>query len=362
MRTFGYILLVGCTFLLCHSSCRQARIEENATAFSMTDTMMKICRFSEVRVEPVKSELRLFGKINADNSRLAQVYPVVGGNVISIRVELGDYVEQGQVLAELRSQDVALFEKELLDAKSDVALAEKNLNVKQELFLAKLNSESELNAARKELEKANAELVRIKEVYSIYQLKGGSVFQITAPISGFIVSKNINQNEQLRSDNASSIFSIAQIDVVWMMANVNESDVSKVKTGYDAEIKTVSYPDTIFSGKIDRIFNVIDPETKAMKVLVKIPNPARLLKPEMSATMTVKFEEGKALPAIPSSAVIFDKNKNWVMIFKDRNNIETRQVEVYRQTGTTSYIQSGIKPGEKVISGNGLLIYDALND
>ncbi len=328
----------------------------------MSDSMLKICKFTEVQLEPVKNELRLFGKINADNNRIAQVYPVVGGNVININVELGDYVEQGQVLAELRSQDVAMFEKELLDAQSDFALAQKNLHVKQELFSAKLSSESELSAAKKELEKANAELKRIQEVYSIYQLKKGSLFSITAPISGYIITKNINRNEQLRSDNASAIFSIAQIDVVWMMANVNESDISKIQTGYEADVKTVSYPDTLFKGKIDRIFNVIDPETRAMKVLVKIPNKTSMLKPEMSATMTVKYEEDEFMCTVPSSAVIFDKNKNWVMIFKDRNNIETRLVDVYRQTGNTTYLRTGVKPGEKVFSTNGLLIYDALND
>ena len=68
------------------------------------------------------------------------------------------------------------------------------------------------------------------------------------------------------------------------------------------------------------------------------------------------------MTAIPASAVIFDKNKNFVMIFKDKYNIETRTVEVYRQNGETAYISSGLKPGEKVVSKNQLFLYDALND
>jgi len=66
--------------------------------------------------------------------------------------------------------------------------------------------------------------------------------------------------------------------------------------------------------------------------------------------------------ALPSSAIIFDKSKNWVMVYKDRSNIETRPVEVYNQFGDTTYIRHGLKEGETVISKNQLLIYDALND
>jgi cobalt-zinc-cadmium efflux system membrane fusion protein len=82
----------------------------------------------------------------------------------------------------------------------------------------------------------------------------------------------------------------------------------------------------------------------------------------MNATITLKYSENKKLIEIPSSSVIFDKSKNWVMVFKDRNNIETRPVEVYRQLGDITYLLSGLEPGERVISKNGLMIYDALND
>ena len=65
---------------------------------------------------------------------------------------------------------------------------------------------------------------------------------------------------------------------------------------------------------------------------------------------------------VPSSALIFDKSKYWIMVFKDKHNIETRPVEVYRQLNGNTYIQSGLGEGETIISKNGLLIYDALND
>ena len=127
-------------------------------------------------------------------------------------------------------------------------------------------------------------------------------------------------------------------------------------------MSTLSYPDKKFFGKVDKIFNIIDLETKAMKVRIKLPNNEYLLKPEMRATIQLSYNDSLSMIAIPSKAVIFDKSKSFVMIFKDRNNIETRQIEVFRQVGDTTFVSVGLKAGEKVITENQLLIYDALND
>ncbi len=343
-------------------ACTKNEFKEMQVAFYMSDKMMELCEFAEVKIEPVRSELKLFGKIAADNNRMAHVYPVVGGSVLKINVELGDYVQQGQVLAVVRSSEVADLQKQRLEAQLNIALAEKNLQVIKDLYEGKLASDKDLISAQKELEKARAELARINEVYSIYGLKAGSIYNITAPMSGFIVQKDINQNELLRSDKSDVLFTIAQIDEIWVLGNVNESNIARVKVGTKALVNTISYPDKTFEGRVDKIFNAIDPETKAMKVLVKIKNNDLLLKPEMSATITLLIDENAEMPAIPASALIFDKNKTWVMVFKDRNNIETRQVEVYRQMSAIAYITKGLQAGEKVISKEALFIYDALND
>ncbi|QEC69417.1 efflux RND transporter periplasmic adaptor subunit [Panacibacter ginsenosidivorans] len=330
--------------------------------FTLTDTMMAHTQFAKATIQNVKSELKLYGKVTADNSKMSQVYPVVGGNVIKVNAELGDYVKQGQTLAVIRSSEVAGYENERMDANSDVALAEKNLQVAKDLFAGKLNSEKDVVAAEKELEKAKAAQQRINEVYNIYSLKDGAQYNVTAPISGFVIDKNITQNELLNSNNISNLFSIAQINEVWVLANVNESDIAAITQGMDASIKTISYPDRVFTGKVDRIFNILDPETKAMKVRIRIPNDDLALKPEMSATVTLQYNENKKLVSIPSSAVIFDKSKNWVLIYKDKSHIETRQVDVYKQVGDTTYIVNGLNENETVITQNQMLIYDALND
>lgn len=360
MKNNTIILFAVLIFL---GSCSKDKKEnDQVNAFRLSDTMLSKCEFYLADEKEVKNELRLFGKIQADNNKEAHVYSIVGGNVTKINVELGDYVKKGQVLAVIRSGEVAAYERDRLDAYGNVAVAEKNLQVAKDLFKGKLSSEKEVIATQRELEKQQAELSRINEIFNIYNLKNGSLYNITASISGFIIQKDININEQIRADKSDILFSIAEINEVWAMANVNESDIPLVKVGFNASVATLSYPDNIYKGKIDKIFTEIDPDSKAMKVRVRIPNDNYKLKPEMNATVTVSYSENEKMIAVPSSSVIFDKSKNWVLIFKNRANIETRLVEVYRQLGDITYINQGLAKGEKVISKNGMLIYDALND
>lgn len=357
-------LIIGITVVaLAISSCKKT--EESpviSTTFVLSDEMLKTTTTATALTEPVKNELSFYGKITADNNKSIDVYPLVGGNVMKVNVELGDYVKKGQVLATIKSTDIADFEKQMIDAKSDLLVAKNNLKVSQELFDGKLKSESDVLQAKLEVNKAQSQLNRVQEIYTIYKIKPGSLYEVTAPISGFVIQKSINQDMLLRNDRSENIFDIAEISEVWAIANVNEVDINKVKLGIDADVSILSYPDRIFKGKVDKIFNIINPETKAMNARVKLKNTDFLLKPDMNATIKLSFNENQSLIAVPSKAIIFDKSKNFVMIFKNRNSIETRPVEIFRQVGETTYISRGLEENEKVITNNQLFIYDALNN
>lgn len=362
MRNFliALIIISGTCMLSCKSHTENTN--PDSKTFVLSDTMLKTTTFAKAVVEPLKNELDFYGKITADNNKLIEIYPVVGGSVTKVYVELGDYVQKGQLLATIRSTEVAGFEKELNDAQSDVVVAKNNLKEAQEMFEGKLNTEREVLTAKSELEKSESQLNRIQETYKIYSLKPNSVYEVRSPISGFILQKVINEDMLLRNDHTNNIFDVAQIDEVWAIANVSEADIQQIDLGFDAEVSTFSYPGRVFNGKIDKIFNIIDPDTKSMQVRIKLKNPDFLLKPEMKATVKISNTLKEKMLSVPSSAIIFDKSRNFVMIYKDRFNIETRKVEVYRQVGDLTYISSGLKEGENVITHNQLLIYDALND
>jgi RND family efflux transporter, MFP subunit len=361
-KIFGINCL--CAIVLMVTSCNESNVADlpEQKAFVLSETMMKMINLDTVIESQVQGVLNLNGKIVADENRLVEIFPIVGGNVISISVELGDYVKKGQTLGVIRSGEVAEYDRQLKDAQSDVAVAQKNLEVKKDLLASKLISEREMVEANKELEKAEAGLKRIQETFSIYGFNTNSEYHLKSPINGFVINKKINRDMTLPSGHDESVFTIAELNEVWAIANVYESDISKIKPGMDVVISTLSYPGEEIRGKIDKIFNVLDTDTKTMKVRMKIHNEDLKLKPEMIATTRVLFNEAKVLPSVPASAIIFDRSRQFVMVFSDRYNIETREVEVYKSSADRAWISSGLNPGEIVISKHQLFIYDALND
>ena len=356
----AYILFIVLVMSAC--SGKEDEKSEEQKAFVLSDTMQKSIHLDTIQNTDVKGILNLNGKIVADESRMVEIFPIVGGIVLNVNAELGDYVKKNQTLGVIRSSEVAEFDRQLIDAQSDVLVAQKNLSVKEDLFNSKLASEREIVGAQKELEKAEAGLKRVRETFSIYGFNSNAEYHLKSPINGFVINKKINRDMTLPEGHDESVFSIAELSEVWVVANVYESDIARIAEGMEVRVSTLSYPGDPLNGKIDKIFNVLDPDTKTMKVRIRIKNDDFKLKPEMLATVTALYNESKILPSVPSSAIIFDNSRQFVMIYKDRYNIETREVEVYKTTGETSWISSGVKPGEIVIGKNQLFIYDALND
>lgn len=336
--------------------------EKKPEGFVISDTMMKRLKIDRVKDCVVLNEMRLNGKVMADEEKVIKIYPLAGGIVTEVGVELGDYVEQGKVLAVIKSSEVADFEKQLNEADANLQIAQKSADATADLYKSKLASEKEYLTSQRELEKAKGEKSRMEEIFKIYNIGKNSEYIIKAPIAGYIIDKKINRDMKIRSDMQETIFTISQLSDVWVVANVYESDISKIKLGYDANITTLSYPDKVLKGKVDKIFTVLDPESKVMKIRVKLDNTENLLKPEMFAYVTVSSSEDKSFPCILSRAVIFDKSKNFVMIYHDPSHIETREIEIYKTASGTTYIKHGLLEGEQVISQGHMLIYDQLND
>ena len=336
---------------------------DTAEKFCLTDTLKQKIVIDTVKNETVRNVISLSGKIEANEDKWIKVFPVVGGIVTEMKVELGDYVSKGQVLAVIRSSEIADYQGQLVSATSAVKITEKSLAAAKDMFSSGLATEKDVIAAETDLEKAKADLKRMEQTNSIYGSKGEAIQTITAPMSGYIIEKNVTDKMQFRVDGALPFFIIANLEEVWVMANVFESDIARIKTGYDADIKVIAYQDKVFTGKIDRIFSMLDPQSRVMKVRIRIPNKDNLLKPEMFAQINIKYDDGSVqMPAIPAQAIIFDKNKNFVMIYKDNCDIETREIEIQETIGNTAYIKSGLQPGEKLVSKYQLLVYDALND
>ncbi len=354
------LAVIFINIIACHSKIP----EEKAKApYCLTDTLQKNTVIDTVKLQTVKNIITLSGKIEANEDKWVKVYPVVGGIVDQMKVQLGDYVTRGQTLAIIRSGEIADYQNQLTSSQSSVRNAEKSLTASRELFRSGLATERDTMNARTDLDKASSDLKKMEQTTSIFGVRNNAIQVITAPISGYVIEKNVTDKMQYKPDAAQPFFVIANLEEVWVMASVFETDIAKIKTGYDAEVNVIAYKDKTFTGKVDRIFSILDPQSRVMKVRVRIQNKDNLLKPEMFAQITIRYNDNTTrMPAIPSEAIIFDKNKNFVMVYKDNCNIETREIEIYEVAGKTTYIKSGLQLGEKVISKYQLLVYDALND
>ncbi|MEP7143709.1 MAG: efflux RND transporter periplasmic adaptor subunit, partial [Ferruginibacter sp.] len=159
-----------------------------------------------------------------------------------------------------------------------------------------------------------------------------------------------------------NLFTVGNISDVWVWANVYETDISKVKVGYAAKVTTLAYPDSVFTGVIDEVSNILDPVTKVMKIRVKLPNEKQSLKPEMFANIVITNKEGSKSIEVAAKAIISEYGKNYVIIYKSKCELSVQEVELLKSVGDKVYIKTGLKEGDQVISQNQVLLFKALTE
>ncbi|TAL61529.1 MAG: efflux RND transporter periplasmic adaptor subunit [Bacteroidetes bacterium] len=357
-KVFLIILLIP---FLAHCSLKRNNESKNIDPqFCIPDSLMNQVKLDTVSLKPVFSEMRLIGKITFDQEKVVRIYPLVSGNVAEVRVTLGSFVKKGDVLAVIRSSEMASAENDLVTAKSNLSVAEKNYASASDMSKSGILSDKEYTTFQKELDKAQSDLKRASTVLSIYG-NSSNDYVITSPISGYIVEKFVNANMQIRSDNSTNLFTISDLSKVWALADVYESDIAQIKNDEQVDVTTISYPGKKFTGKIDKIYNFLDPDSKTMKVQILLDNKDYLLKPEMFISAIVKQKSDSIMLALPASSVIFDRNQYWVIVFKEKCNIQARKLDIATSNSVDTYVRSGVNAGDKVITNRQLIIYNAMN-
>lgn len=356
------ILCIGALCSLLFISCSDEKQEEKNTRVVFTTEQLQGIEYSASEIRQVMGEITLNGKVVPDENNLVNVYPMIGGKVTDVNFEIGDLVDLKKPLIILNSGEAREFEKELLAAQDEFELAQKNYEIQIELNKSKFSSARELAYAKKDMEIAKAELSRLKEVYNVYSITDGGKYVIKSPVAGFILEKKVGPHMQIRSDANDYLFSVARLDEIFIAFDIYEKDISKIKTGQSITIHPLSMPDSTIVGTIKRIENVIDPVTRTVKARVFLKNPGYRLKPQMFCTGKLLHKTNEEMVSVDKKALIFDKNKYFVMVYQSNKNIETRQVEVYSSNDQYAYISSGLSAGEKVITQKQLYLYDALND
>lgn len=264
-----------------------------------------------VDLQDVDDTLRVSGRVTFDDSRVTHVYSPVSGRITRIEAQLGQAVKRGQVLAVVESPDIGTASSDMGKATADLIAAEHDFARQKELAGAHAASQRDLEQSEDAYRKARAELDRAKAKLRL--LRTGSYDAVTqtytlrAEIDGEVIARNVSPGVEVQGQygqgSAAELFTVGQIDRVWVVADIYEMDVARVKLGNRAIVRVVAQPGRAFEGKVDWVSGVLDPQTRTAKVRCTFENSDRALKPEMYATVQISVEERKAL-AIPRSAVV----------------------------------------------------------
>ncbi len=359
-------LLIISFLIICLPQCRQKEKQapvKNTPVIS--DSLARIITIDTVKNENIEDILSLSGEVSYDDNKVVKIFPNASGQVVQVNVSLGDRVRRGQTLAIIKSADVAGDYADLKTQLSDADIAEKEFKNEEQLYKNGIASEKEYKQAQVEYDKAKNEVRKAQTQIAINgggKTSAGGSYIISAPTDGFVVEKNINAGSFLRNDNSQNLFTISNMQDVWVLANVFETDIPKIAPGQPAEVTTLAYPNKIFYGRVDQENSVLDPMSKAMKIKIVLPNPGMLLKPQMFTTVILaKAEEQKALE-IPSDAIISDGGKSYVVVYKDNYHVGVQEVVPLKIAGRKTYIAEGLREGDKIISKNQILLYNSLSE
>ena len=357
-------LVLIITIALISQGCNKTNQTADAdnSKYVLADSLVKTLKLDTVQQCQITNTITLTGKVSFNDDHVVKIYPMVSGIIRDIKVMLGDYVHKGQILGVVKSSEMAGLSNDLVNAGSNLRVAKKNLEATQDMFKSGLASQKELLVAETNLEQAQSELNRVKRVLNINGGNTNGEYIIRTPISGFVVEKFASNDMSIRSDNNTNLFTISDLKNVWVIANVYESNISSIHLNDEVVVSTLSYPDKVFKGKVDKIMNVLDPTNKVMKVRIVLPNPGYILKPEMFANVKVTNDSKNSSLCVPSSAVVFDHSQNYVMIYHSKSDIKIIPVEVINSVSDKSFISGNVKTGEKIIASQSILIYDALNN
>lgn len=312
----------------------------------------------------------LSGKVTYDDLLVSHELSPVTGRVVRIDAQPGQRVKKGTPLAVIESPDVGTAFSDLAKAHADLEAADRDYKRQKELFDAHAASQKDYEQSLDNYQKAKAELLRAQKKAALLSKGGGAdsvtqEYTLRAHIDGEVVARNVSPGMEVQGQysqgSALELFTIGELDHVWVIGDAYEMDLGRIKKGAHATVRVVTYPNRIFEGTVDYVAGQLDPTTRTAKVRCTIANPDRDLKPEMYATVAISVAERKAL-AIPRSAMLRlgDQTVVFVQMGTAPNGLirfERRPVAVEEDEGGDYLpVTHGLERGEKIVTQGAILL------
>ncbi len=319
-----------------------------------------------------------------DEDRTTRIYSPYAGRVKRLLAAPGDVVEQGQQIFIIDATDSVETQKDFVSAIADLnkARSQVNLTTIAERRVANLIKDKAM--AQKDWDEAQANLVAaqndlrsaevaIQAVRNRLRLIGKTdeeidTFEKTgvispdapvySPLAGTILQRRIGPGQYVDAgaSDAEPIYRVGDISKVWLLAYVRESDASQVKLGQKIQFTVLTHPGRVFEDRINYVASSFDTETRRLVVRAAIDNSDGQLRPEMFANVDIAIDEGAPTPAVPRNAIVYEGDTARVWIARADGAVELRYVKTGLTSGSMVQVLSGLKPGEKVVTGGSLFI------
>jgi len=344
----------------------------------------------QLQVSPVKKDfisdtLQTTGKVQAISNLMGHTYCPVPGLASTVLVSIGQHVQQGQLLAWIRSDQIGQLETDFLQnylqnkadmyqANVQLALSKATYNRESELFADKVSARADMETAKAQYDKdlAGLQALKIKQQalitslqsrLSLYGAPAGTALKLAyqnriypyialrSPRSGILIRRTVNPGELV--DSSKELFTIADLSSVWLVGDIYERDLESVHLKQEVQVKLDSIPNRTFDGQVSFIDTMLDPQARTLEIHSEVHNDNLLLKPNMFARVAIQLGKKEAL-TIPSSAVQRNGDNNYVYIPVGAHTYEEREVSTGIKVGPSIQITGGLNPGEQVVTHGSL--------
>lgn len=320
---------------------------------------------STSQINPV---VTLAGKIAYGEDRYSRISSPLQGRVLEVRVKLGDRVKAGDVLLIIDSPDITSAYSDFIKEASDMDFAIRAYDLAKDLYENKAIPLKDYKQAENDLVKAKAEFRRAKERLLSLRVPAGELdkplaeqkitarFEMKSPLTGTVVERTVTPGSIVGGDQSQVLFTVADLDNLQVVADVYERDLDLVHVGQVAAVTVEAYPTTTFSGAIAAIGDVVDPNSRTIKVRAWVNNEQHKLKPEMFARLHIQVGDASAFLTVPKEAVLEADGKHFVYVVEGEGKYLKREVKIATASGDQVRVVDGLKPGERIVTKGAVLV------
>lgn len=329
-----------------------------------------------IKVEPVGEQLApeaaqqaATGVVQANAYRSTPVISLVGGRLLSVAAEAGQEVRRGQQLAVVLSDELAMAQSRYLSAQAELEEHHKHHARTIQLLEIGAASREEFEQATSVLKKAEVEAAAQRQrllllgltPQRVAALRGpaqvSSEVSLPAPTGGTVISRAANPGEVVEANK--EIMRVADLSNVWVVGQVFERDLARVRTGSGASVTSDAYPGRVWRGRVTYVDPQLDPATRTAQVRVEVANPGQALKLGMFVNVgfgALGTAEATA-PTVPSSAVQTIGGRAFVFLATtDPNTYVMRPVRVGAESNGRFPVLEGIHVGDRVVTDGSFML------